>query len=472
MKKFNVILATDSKGNIGLNNDIPWKFQKDINFFKSITTSQTVLPGINSSKNILIMGRKTWESMNKKVLPNRISWVITTQYKYFNSLNTNDNITFFPNFESAYFNSLIHLSSDIWIIGGLKIYDEALRHYACDKIYWTQINGEFNSDIKINLSNYNIKWTNLITTTDLNLKDNNIYNITFNQGNIILGIEQNYLSIMFDIILNGEKRNTRNGITRSLFNKTISWDLTRGFPLLTTKKMFWKGIVEELLFFIRGDTDSSKLSQKGVRIWEPNTNREFLDLMNFNYPVGEMGPMYGYQWRFFNKPYPSTDTDTFKGIDQLSNIIEEIKNNPNSRRILMTDFNPIQAHQGVLYPCHSIIIQFYIAEGKLHCSMYQRSADFFLGIPFNIASTSLFVHIVCQLTNLEPGNVNLIMGDYHLYDQHLDVVMEQIKRIPYDLPELQMTPFTTLQQVEESNFNDYQILNYKSHPVIKAPLIA
>jgi thymidylate synthase len=278
---------------------------------------------------------------------------------------------------------------------------------------------------------------------------------------------------MFDIIITGEERKTRNGITHSLFNKTLSWDLADGFPLLTTKKMFWKGIVEELLFFIRGDTDSSKLSDVGVKIWEPNTTRDFLGSMGFsNYKVGEMGPMYGYQWRFFNKPYPSSNSDDFQGVDQLKKVIEEIKKDPHSRRILMSDFNPQQAHQGVLYPCHSIVIQFYVQEGRLCCSMYQRSADFFLGIPFNIASTSLLVHIISQLTRLKPGIVNLIMGDYHIYQEHVEQVFEQLKRIPKKLPILEMPQFETLEQVEKSKFEDYKIINYDSHPAIKAKMIA
>ena len=472
MKKFNVIIATDINGGFGLNNTIPWKFKIDTNFFKSITTSHTILPGLNDSPNILIMGRKTWESMNMKPLTNRISWVITSQYKELNETNTNVNIKFFPDFYSAYVNSFIYSNSELWIIGGLRIYNEALKHFACDKIYWTKILHTFDSDVKINMSDYDIEWNNQMKLSDVNELDCNNYEIMFYQGNIKPGLEQNYLSTMFEIILKGESRATRNGVTKSLFNKTISWDLQKGFPLLTTKKMFWKGIVEELLFFIRGDTDSNKLLSKGIRIWEPNTTRDFLDLVNLDYNVGEMGPMYGYQWRFFNKPYPPSDTDTFQGIDQLTKVIEEIKNDPHSRRILMTDFNPLQVHQGVLYPCHSIIIQFYVLQGKLNCSMYQRSADFFLGVPFNIASTSLLVYIISQLTQLQPGTVNLIMGDYHLYEQHYDQVIQQINRIPYNLPQLEMTPFLTLQQVENATLDDFKIINYVHHPVIKAAMVA
>jgi dihydrofolate reductase/thymidylate synthase len=470
MKKFNVILATDLKGGIGINNNLPWKFLIDLNFFKSITCSHSILPSINTLDNILIMGRKTWESMNCKSLPNRLSWVITSQYKELNEINTNSKIKFFGNFYSAYIASTIYTDADIWVMGGYKIYDEALRHWACDKVFWTQVEGIFDTDISINMSDYSIEWIHQIIKTDINKKDNKLYQLTFLQGFSKPLIEQLYLKTMFDIVRIGEERKTRNGITISLFNKTLSWDLADGFPLLTTKKMFWKGIVEELLFFIRGETDSSKLSDVGVKIWESNTTREFLDSMGFfHYKVGEMGPMYGYQWRFFNKSYGTNEN---QGSDQLIKIIEEIKKDPHSRRILMTDYNPQQVHQGVLYPCHSIIIQFYVQQEKLYCSMYQRSGDFFLGIPFNIASTSLLVHIISQLTGLKPGIVNLIMGDYHIYQEHIDQVFEQIKRIPKKLPTLQIPNFETLEQVEKSKFEDYKIINYNSYPVIKAKMIA
>jgi thymidylate synthase len=233
--------------------------------------------------------------------------------------------------------------------------------------------------------------------------------------------------------------------------------------------MFWKGIVEELLFFIRGDTDSTKLSNKGIKIWEPNTSREFLDSVGLDYPVGEMGPMYGYQWRHFNKPYPSSEE---QGIDQLKKVIEEIKSDPTSRRIIMTDFNPLQVNQGVLYPCHSIVIQFYVDCNRLNCSMYQRSGDLFLGIPFNIASTSLLLTIVAQLTGLEPGKVHLLIGDYHIYWSHLDAVNEQLKRTPKKLPKLEMTLFKNLEEVENASLDDFKISGYECDPAIKASMVA
>lgn len=284
-------------------------------------------------------------------------------------------------------------------------------------------------------------------------------------------METIYLDILKDVLETGEKKITRNGITYSKFFKTISFNLIDGFPLLTTKKMFWKGIVEELLFFIRGETNTKLLYNKGIKIWEANTSREFLDFMGLNYNEGDMGPMYGYQWRKFNKPY-NIETDS-NGIDQLKYIINEIKTNPTSRRIVMTNFNPVQVHLGVLYPCHSIVIQFYVEnENMLSCSMYQRSSDLFLGEPFNIASTSLLLCIISQLVDLQPGMVHLVLGDCHIYDEHVNAVKEQLSREPLQLCKLKMTTFKTIEQVESATIDDFILEDYISHPVIKAKMIA
>jgi thymidylate synthase len=276
--------------------------------------------------------------------------------------------------------------------------------------------------------------------------------------------------MLYDVFINGEKRHTRNSITYSKFSEKLSWDLQDGFPLLTTKKMFWKGIVEELLFFIRGNTDTKLLSEKGIHIWDKNTSSDFLRQQQLNYPEGDMGPMYGYQWRYFNKPYQQ-DSE-YQGIDQLKQLISDIQNNPYSRRLLMTDYNPEQSEQGVLYPCHSIILQFYVSKNTLSCNMYQRSADLFLGLPFNIASTSLFVHIMAQLTDLKPGKIHLLLGDYHIYDNHLEKIQEQLTRTPFSLPQLIIPSFKNLTEVELSQFEDYQLQNYHYHPPIQAQMIA
>ena len=463
---FNIILATDNNGGIGLNNNIPWDFSKDMEFFRNITKSNNIF-----DKSIVIMGRKTMESLPKKYLPQRINIVISS------TLNTNSNdkyscVTSFQKaLTTAYNINGGSYTNNIWVIGGAQIYQQAFRHPDLHMIYHTRIDDIFECDTKVELPK--TKTLNTVLVTDTNKKTNNIHNLYFHIKKPIYNGEIQYIKLLENVLLTGEKRVTRNGTTVSVFGKELSFDVSDSFPLLTTKRMFWKGIVEELLFFIRGDTNSSNLSQKGVRIWEGNTTREFLDNLGppcNKYQVGDMGPMYGYQWRFFNKPY-NTPTN-IKGIDQLTNLINEIKNNPSSRRLLMTDYNPSQVSQGVLYPCHSLILQFYVKESYLSVKMYQRSADLFLGLPFNIASTTLLLYIIASLTNLKPDHVSISLGDCHIYNEHIEAVSKQLSRLPYNLPKLQMPNFKTIKEVEASVLEDYKIIDYEHHPGIKAQMIA
>jgi dihydrofolate reductase / thymidylate synthase len=446
---FNIILASDINNGIGLNNSIPWDNKDDKIFFKKMT-SFNEFNGIN----ILIMGRKTFDSLNLNYFNDRILYVITRNIK-----ENTDNIFYFNSFQNAYNNAIKYINSKIWVIGGKEIYELALKHYKINKIYYNIIKNEYKCDTYINMNKYNIIWENIKET------ENIIYKIGYLKKNV----EIQYLNLLHDVLNNGNIKDSRNGKVISSFGKSLSWDLNDGFPLLTSKKMFWRGIVEELLFFIRGSTDTNELSKKGIKIWEGNTSNEFLKNMNLDYPKGFMGPMYGYQWRFFNKDYKNENDKNY--VDQLQNIINEINNNPNSRRLIMTDFNPLQVNQGVLYPCHSLIIQFYIMDNKLSCSMYQRSGDLFLGVPFNIASTSLLLCIISKLTNKEPGIVNLHIGDNHIYEEHIEQVKEQLNNLYYDSPQIEIPNFKTLKQVEESKYEDYKLINYNSCKAIVGKLI-
>ena len=277
-------------------------------------------------------------------------------------------------------------------------------------------------------------------------------------------------------------RQTRNAKTFSIFSEKLSFDLTKGFPLLTTKKVFLRGIFEELLFFIRGQTNSKILESKGVNIWKPNTSKEFIKQCGLPYKEGDMGPLYGFNWKHFGAKYLGCDIDyTEKGYNQLDNVLDLLINNPCSRRILLTDYNPSIADQGVLYPCHSIVIQFYISEIEnnkmVSMNMYQRSVDEFLGLPFNIASNALFLHLICNTLNVKtekqqyfPDKLNILMGDCHIYDTHLDAVKEQLQRIPYDLPQIHIKTAHNL--LENYKWEDIEIINYNCHPIIKAEMIA
>lgn len=287
-----------------------------------------------------------------------------------------------------------------------------------------------------------------------------------------------YLNLLNEI-QHAPLRQTRNSMTRSLFCRHLSFDLKKGFPLLTTKKMFWKGILEEFLFFIHGETNTQILEQKGIRIWSGNTSRKFLDdLGMYRRPEKHMGPMYGYQWRFFNAEYDETSGKPLeKGIDQLVQVIEQIRNDPHSRRHLLTDYNPSQAKQGVLYPCHSLMIQFYVEDDHLSMFCYNRSSDLFLGLPFNIASSALLLSLVAKLTDLKPHLLHLSLGDCHIYQDHEEAVEKQLdpRRFYWKPPQLEITSIDT-QNIKETldhlSSEQFTLTDYKSHGSIYAPMIA
>lgn len=452
---FNIIFACDLHNGIGKNNELPWFFKKDLNYFKNITIGKL-------EKSVVIMGRNTMKSLPLGYLKDRYNIVISS------SQTNNPNIIIMPNLNKALEKAYEYCNdhNNIWVIGGQQLYEEAIRHKDLNLIYQTHINGEFNCDKFFKIDNKKLN----IVQNKLNETFNDIsYDLIFMRYNIERTAEQKYLNLLENVMKEGSERKTRNGITYSLFDKNISFDVSNTFPLLTTKKMFLRGIIEELLFFIRGETNTKLLEEKNVKIWVGNTNKDFLNKMNFNYDEGEMGPMYGYQWRNFNKPYKN---DNEKGIDQLKNLIEEIKDNPNSRRLLMTDFNPAQVKEGVLYPCHSLILQFYVNDKDLSVKMYQRSADLFLGLPFNISSTTLLLYIISKITGLNPKTVSISLGDCHIYEEHKNQVIEQLSRTPYNEPTLSIPNFKSIEEVENSVAKDFVINNYKSYPSIKANMIA
>ena len=248
--------------------------------------------------------------------------------------------------------------------------------------------------------------------------------------------EQRYLDLLSDIISKGENRNDRTGVgTIGIFGTQLRFSLDGGkIPMLTTKKMFVKGVIEELLFFLRGDTDTKKLEAKGVNIWKGNTTREFLNKRGLQHlPEGDMGKGYGFQWRKFGEVKKYNDDGNMsitEGVDQLAEVIDKLKNNPDDRRIIMTAWNPSQLKDMALPPCH-LLCQFYALNGELSCQFYQRSVDSFLGLPFNILSYAILTHIVALTTGLKPKEVIFVGGDTHIYKNHTEQVLEQISRTPY-----------------------------------------
>jgi|SaaInlStandDraft_6_1057023.scaffolds.fasta_scaffold00865_21 dihydrofolate reductase/thymidylate synthase len=479
---FNVIVVTDNSYGIGINNTLPWSFKEDMKLFKHFTSNDILEPPV------VIMGRKTLESLPNNFLPNRHNIVITRSKldDLNNKLKLNikkHKIDTVNDFSQALTIANKYSKNNIWVIGGADIYKMACLNENINHIYLTQIDSTFDCDTYIKLPPIkNIIYEK--TFVDKNRINTNIYNLKFTIYEPELTAEQQYLRLINEIILNGNKRETRNATVISLFGKELNFNVTNKFPLLTTKKMFLRGIVEELLFFIRGETDTIKLSEKGIRIWEGNTSVEFLNQMKEkndifkNYKVGDMGPMYGYQWRNYGKLYYNSiynqccKCNDDKSIDQLQNLIKDIKSNPHSRRLLMTDYNPLQVNEGVLFPCHSLILQFYVENEYLSVKMYQRSADIFLGLPFNIASTTILLYIIAQLTGYTPKDVNITLGDCHIYCDHLNQVERQLKRNPYEEPHFKIPQFKNLEDVENSQWSDFELLNYNCHPGIKAQMIA
>ena len=291
--------------------------------------------------------------------------------------------------------------------------------------------------------------------------------------------EDNYLFSLKYILENGELRETRNSKTISIFNQNLTFDIHNKFPLLTTKRVYWKGVLEELLWFIKSDTNATNLANNGVHIWDANSTKEYLDTRKlYNYQEGECGPIYGYQWRHFNAPYiKQCDRNSDyslqnKGVDQLQNIIDTIKTDPTSRRLFMSAWNPCQLDEMCLPPCH-VSYQFYVSNNKyLSCAMTQRSGDMFLGVPFNIASTALLTYMIAYITNLEPYKVHLNIGDAHIYYDHIDAVKEQLSRTPYEMSQLEVNKREDIKTIEDFISSDFIVKNYNCHPTIKAKMVA
>ena len=475
---FSIIVASDFENGIGyfdeesIEYSIPWKNSEDMKFFKNITSSK-------STKKAIIMGRNTYLSLKKDHLENRLNIVLTSKPHL---LADKKNISIFKCLNSA-LNFCENNYYDTFVIGGSKLYKEALFHHKLKFIYWNRIkNIKFKCNIKFPI---NFNDAKILYKIDLNyhLKESELVEYNKFMAQKINESEVNYINLLKKILNKGDKRQTRNSITYSLFSEKLEFNLQNEFPLLTTKKMFLRGIFEELMWILRGQTNSKILEEKGINIWKANTTDNFLKSNNLKYKEGDVGNMYGFQLNHSGAEYIGYDNDySNKGFNQIDYCLNLLKYDKFSRRILMSTFCPNSSNKGVLYPCHGIVIQFYVKEENninyLSCHMYQRSADMFLGVPFNIASYSLLVYMICHVLNNDndinikfyPDKLTISFGDLHIYDDHIDAVKEQIKRDPYSFPQIKFNKNVT--NIKDFNWNDLEIHDYKSHNSIKGKMIA
>jgi len=523
----NIILSATKDGLIGNDNDLIFDVSKDKNYFKEIT-SATPNEEFN---NVVMMGRKTWESIPIKYRPlkNRMNVIISNE-KY-NEYRKNKNIFVFKTLDLAleafrfkngfsYFWKTF-LYNQIFIIGGGRIYNEILEKYKKKEInvrtmYLTEIEDKDLDMTKMNnpiyfkmneidklfikKSQYKTLETNF--KSDYLKKNVKKLGLSFNvyEGLIkikgdevgiyddyydfnILNLMENskkfnkeefqYLKLMDDLINKGDKRNTRNGVTISDFGVRMEFNLENDkIPILTTKKMAIKTVIKELLWFVKGSTNNKELQDQNVKIWNGNSSREFLDSRGLtNNKEGDLGPIYGFQWRHSGAKYIDCDTDyRGKGVDQLKNCIELIRKDPMSRRMIVCAWNPSDLGMMALPPCH-ILFQFYVSsDGKLSLQLYQRSGDIFLGVPFNILSYSLLLYMICELTNLKPGKFIHIIGDCHAYETHVDAIKEQIKRIPNEFPKIKINK--KRESLDDFKLDDFEIIDYLYHDRIVADMVA
>ena len=489
--KFSIVVSLNNHNLIGENDKLLIHSKKDLKNFQQITT------GKSETKNIVIMGYKTWLSIpeGKRPLKDRMNIVLTKSH----IVSESENVKSFKSLEKA-FSWSSKGDGEIFVIGGTQIFNECCKSEYIDnldKLYVTRFDDNYHprntthsfpsqlfNDMKLvkqSAINHEICERPHLETPksflDEYLKEQTSKSISFTfdiyqRVDKINEEEYQYLNLLNKVLEEGLETESRNSKVFSLFGEKMVYDLSKGFPLLTTKRVGYKTVLRELLWFIRGSTSNKELTDKKVHIWTPNSSREFLDSRGLDYEEGDLGPVYGFQWRHFGAEYEDKDTDYHgKGVDQLQNVIDLIKNEPNSRRIILNSWNASDLDKMALPPCH-VMCQFNVdtKNNKLDCQLYQRSGDMFLGVPFNIASYAFLTHIIGKITGYQVGRLIHILGDTHIYESHLDAVKEQIERVPYQFPELSISnELTDINTIKEEYFT---FQNYKYHDKISAPMIA
>ena len=492
--KFNIIVSVNNNNLIGEGDDLLIQSKKDLKNFQMITTGKG--RSEDDHQNIVIMGHKTWLSIpeSKRPLRDRYNIVLSKNH----SLEENSNTKLCRSLDEAFY-SCKDFNGEIFVIGGTQIFNECLN-YKDDlhNIYVTKFDDNYHPrdtthsfPIRLfdnmKLIDKSDKMHEMCSRPHIDNREKGFLQDylsetytksisftfdTYQNKNEINEEEYQYLNLLNKVLEEGLETESRNSKVFSLFGERMVYDLSKGFPLLTTKRVGYKTVLRELLWFINGSTSNQELVDRNVHIWTANSSREFLDSRGLDYEEGDLGPVYGFQWRHFGAEYISHDTNyRGKGIDQLQNVIDLIKKEPNSRRIIMNSWSPSDLDKMALPPCH-VMCQFNVdtINNKLDCQLYQRSGDMFLGVPFNIASYAFLTHIIAKLTGYQVGKLIHVLGDTHIYESHIEAVKTQIKRIPYQFPELSISnELTDINTIKEQYFT---LENYKYHDRISAPMIA
>ncbi|KAG2526443.1 hypothetical protein JM16_003834 [Phytophthora kernoviae] len=395
-------------------------------------------------------------------MPQRFNVVLTRDTSYRQNQSVPDTVGVAASFQEAL--ELVQQQGEavdqVFVIGGGAVYTEALRYKGCDKEFKAVSESEVQEEngVKFQFVEYERETQTEVAAIETPLKDCSSPHE-----------EMQYLALIRQILTQGAKRGDRTGTgTLSVFGAQMRFSLRDNvFPLLTTKRVFWRGVAEELLWFISGDTSAHTLQQKDIHIWDGNGSREYLDSRGLqSREVGDLGPVYGFQWRHFGAKYTDMHADyTGQGVDQLAEVIHKLRTNPTDRRIVLSAWNPADLNEMALPPCH-MFCQFYVADGELSCQMYQRSADMGLGVPFNIASYALLTRLVAQVAGLKPGEFIHIIGDAHVYLNHVEPLQKQLTRTPRPFPTLHINPDKTT-SIDDFTFEDLEVHDYSPHSTIK-----
>ncbi|KNA19278.1 hypothetical protein SOVF_062630 [Spinacia oleracea] len=497
-RRYQVVVAATKEMGIGKDGKLPWKLPSDLKFFKDVTLRTSD----SEKKNAVIMGRKTWESipLKHRPLPGRLN-VVLTRSRGFN-VGGLDNVVTCGSMDSAL--ELLGMRpydlsvERVFVIGGGEILREVLNGAACDAIHITEIETDIECDTFMPPVDSHLfhPWYSSFPLVENNIRHSFVTYVRVRRTAVDIGTQINgtkansskfevqdfsflpqvvfdrhgehlYLKLVQEILSSGDLKDDRTGTgTLSKFGCQMRFNLRKSFPLLTTKRVFWRGVVEELLWFISGSTNAKVLQEKGIHIWDGNASRTYLDSIGLpDREEGDLGPVYGFQWRHFGASYTSMHADyTGQGFDQLLDVIHKIKNKPDDRRIILSAWNPSDLKLMALPPCH-MFAQFYVANGELSCQMYQRSADMGLGVPFNIASYALLTYMIAHVCDLLPGDFIHVIGDAHVYRNHIEPLQEQLQNLPKPFPVLKINP--QKKNIDSFVAKDFELVSYDPHQKIE-----